>query len=167
MRRSGNFPSALYFQCVLAGELRPDAYFSWGRRAPQASRAWHRQRTPPAISAWRGKWAEPFLSMARASQVGLAVPTARAELGPLPKQDRRQASTACPTCGLTANSTTSGVLSSVASTISRFFRSQCFSGSRGAIQPGDRRLSHHRDRRAPVGQSGSRDKVCVGRHSAR
>jgi hypothetical protein len=30
-------------------------------------------RTAPAISAWRGKWAEPFLSMARASQVGQAV----------------------------------------------------------------------------------------------
>jgi hypothetical protein len=35
-------------------------------------------RTPDvaAISAWRGKWAEPFLSMARAWQVGQAVPPA-------------------------------------------------------------------------------------------
>jgi hypothetical protein len=33
-----------------------------------------------------------------------------AELGPLSEQDRAKASTACPTCGLTANSTTSGVL---------------------------------------------------------
>jgi hypothetical protein len=35
---------------------------------------------------------------------------ARAELGPLLESDRAKASTACPTCGLTANSTTSGVL---------------------------------------------------------
>ena len=36
--------------------------------------------------------------------------SARAEPGPLPEQNRGQASTAGPTCGLTANSTTSGVL---------------------------------------------------------
>ena len=35
---------------------------------------------------------------------------ARAELGPLLESDRAKARTACPTCGLPANSTTSGVL---------------------------------------------------------
>ena len=35
---------------------------------------------------------------------------ARAEVGPLLAEDRAKASTACPTCGLTANSPTSGVL---------------------------------------------------------
>jgi len=47
-----------------------------------------------------GKRAAPFPSMAKDPQVGqavLACPPVLAEPGPLPKQDRGQASTACPT----------------------------------------------------------------------
>jgi hypothetical protein len=52
----------------------------------------------------------PFDGESFAGGAGGARLPARAELGPLLASDRAKASTACPTCGLTANSTTSGVL---------------------------------------------------------